>query len=102
MTPKSFKVLIYPQAERDLQDIRIYLERVLKTSPFPLLENLQGHILPLSENPFIHPLVNDPHLREKGYRHIPVDNFLIFYVVVGDVVQVRRVLYRRRDYLRVL
>lgn len=102
MSSAPFDLLIYPQAERDLQDIRIYLEQVLKTSPFPLLEKLQAHILPLTENPLIHPLVNDPHLREKGYRHIPVDNFLVFYVVIDSEVQVRRVLYGRRDYSRVL
>lgn len=102
MNADRFDVLIYPQAERDLHDIRVYLEQVLQTSPFPLLANLQAHIAPLAENPFIHPLVNDSHLREKGYRHVPVDNFLVFYVVIDLEVQVRRVLYGRRDYSRIL
>ncbi len=102
MSSEAFEVLVYPQAERDLEDIRKYLEQVLRTSPFSLLENLQAHIAPLARNPFIYSLVDDPHLNEKGYRHIPVDNFLVFYVVIDHEVQVRRVVYGRRDYSRIL
>jgi plasmid stabilization system protein ParE len=35
--------------------------------------------------------------RRYPYYRIPVRNFTIFYVVQGDVMEVRRIVYSRRD-----
>jgi len=44
------------------------------------------------------PLVKDERLSEKGYRIIPVDNYIVFYVVTKKNVQVRRIIYGKRNY----
>ena len=36
--------------------------------------------------------------RKHSYYCIPVKNFTIFYVVIGNVMEVRRILYSRRDF----
>ena len=41
-------------------------------------------------------------LAAKGYRYLIVKNYLVFYVIVGDTVQIRRILYARRDYRSLL
>ena len=42
------------------------------------------------------------HCKIKGYRYLIVGNYLVFYVIVGSVVQIRRILYARRDYKQLL
>lgn len=35
--------------------------------------------------------------RQYPYYRIYVQNYIVFYVVIGDVMEVRRILYNRRD-----
>lgn len=41
-------------------------------------------------------------LAAKGYRCLVVEKYLVFYVVERDTVQIRRILYGRRDYTALL
>ncbi len=58
-----------------------------------------GH---LEKNPFMYPLVKDQYLNQLGYHMIPIDNFLVFYIVSGNEVQIHRFLYGKRNYLEIL
>ena len=98
MSKTRYSVLIYPTAENDIKEIRTYFEEILKTSPKPLLEKLLTQIDLLEENPFIYPLLKDTYLNQLGYRMIPIDNFLVFYVIVEKEVQIHRFIYGRRNY----
>jgi addiction module RelE/StbE family toxin len=98
MSKTKYSVLIYPKAENDIRDIKTYFEEILKTSPIPLFEKLLTQIDLLEENPFIFPLLKDPYLNQLGYRMIPIDNFLVFYVITRKEVQIHRFLYGRRNY----
>ena len=48
------------------------------------------------------PKPKDLALAVKGYRYLIVKNYLVFYVIIGDTVQIRRILYARRDYRALL
>ena len=63
-----------------------------------LVEKIAG----LAQMPERCPQLNDLALRAKGYRYLLVKNYLVFFVVAGDTVQIRRVLYARRDYRALL
>ena len=52
--------------------------------------------------PFRCPRPRDTALAAKGYRYLLVEKYLVFYVVVGDTVQIRRILYARRNYQSLL
>jgi len=58
----------------------------------------------LKENPVRYPLVRDDYLASKGYRLIVVKNHLVFFIVRENLqaVSVMRVLYGRRDWMRML
>ncbi len=102
MNSKQYKVRIYPSAENDLLEIREYFEHKLKTSPNKLFQKFLETIDLIEENPFIYPLLKDPYLNQIGYRMIPVDNFLVFYVIADEEIQLHRFLYGKRDYLLIL
>jgi len=48
------------------------------------------------------PRPRDLALAAKGYRYLAVGNYLVFYMIVGPVVQIRRILYAKRDYKQLL
>jgi toxin ParE1/3/4 len=98
MIKARYSVLIYPKAENDILETKTYFEEILKTSPKPLFEKFLIQIDQLEENPFIFPLLKDIYLNQLGYRMIPIDNFLVFYVIVGKEVQIHRFIYGRRNY----
>ncbi len=102
MNSKRYKVRIYPSAESDLLEVREYFEHKLKTSPNPLFRKFLEAIDLIEENPFIFPLLKDPYLNQIGYRMIPVDNFLAFYIIENEEIQIHRFLYGKRDYLMIL
>jgi addiction module RelE/StbE family toxin len=102
MSNPTYSVLIYPRAENDLLEIKEYFENTLKTSAIPLFEKFYSNIERLEVNPLIHPLVKDVYLHQLGYRMIPIDNFLVFYIVNDKEVQIHRNLYEKRNYLSFL
>ena len=63
---------------------------------------LVEEIASLSKMPERCPRPKDLALAAKGYRYLIVKNYLVFYAVVGDTVQIRRILYARRDYWALL
>ena len=40
--------------------------------------------------------------RQFPYYRIRVRNFTVFYVVIGDIMEVRRVIYNRRDWQNII
>lgn len=99
---KNYQVLIFPLAEADLEDTKDYFRKVLKTPSTHVFEKLIEVIAYLEDNPMIYPLVKDLALREKGYRFVPIDNYLLFFVVIDRQVQIRRFLYGGRRFTSLL
>jgi len=97
-----YKVRIYPTAKRDLLEIIDYLNTLSPEAALRYYDLLTEEIASLSTMPERCPRPKDLALAAKGYRYLVVKNYLVFYVVSGDTVQIRRILYGRRDYLSLL
>ena len=98
MSKPQYSVLVFPKAEEDFVEVRTYFEERLKTSANPLFQKVLKTIDLLEENPLIFPLLKDPYLNQLGYRMVPIDNFLLFYLISGPNVEIHRFLYGRREY----
>ncbi len=94
----KYKVEIYPAAQRDLNDIVDYLNSLSPDTAIKYYDRIVESIGSLAEMPERRPLLKDPQLRLRGYRTLIVDNYMVFYVVKGDTVQIRRIIYSRRQY----
>ena len=99
---ERYKVKIYPSAQRDLRDIVDYLNTLSPSAALRYYDKLTQEIANLSTMPERCPRPRDLALAAKGYRYLIVENYLIFYVVSGGTVQIRRILYGRRDYRALL
>ncbi len=99
---RSYKVKIYPTAQQDLAEIVDYLNTLSADAALRYYDMLVDEIASLSTMPERCPHPRDLALTAKGYRYLIVRDYLVFYMVVGDTVQIRRILYGRRDYRSIL
>lgn len=95
---------ISPAARNDLLEIRDYISEDLENPKAALLvvRKITDSIGTLRD----HALIGTP-LRaiaevESDYRYLVCDSYMVFYRVAGRDVFVDRILYGRRDYLRIL
>ncbi|NLB41552.1 MAG: type II toxin-antitoxin system RelE/ParE family toxin [Clostridiales bacterium] len=99
MQEKSYKLRYIPKYEKDLNVIVDYIVYKLHNpnSAIKLMDKIESAILgrlkyPLSFEPF-----QSVRKRMTPYYRIYVDNFTVYYVVIDDVMEVRRILYKGRD-----
>lgn len=94
----SYKLRILPAAQKDMQEIVDYVNTLSPQAAFRLYDDIVEGILSLSEMPMRQTLLKAPELRLKGYRALQVKNYMVFYVVLDNVVQIRRILYAKRQF----
>ena len=99
---ETYEVKIYPAAKQDLLDIIDYLNALSPDAALRYYDLLTEEIASLSYMPERCPHPKDLALAAKGYRCLVVKKYLVFYVVKGDTVQIRRILYGRRAYSSLL
>lgn len=99
---EQYEVRIFPTAKQDLLDVIDYLNTLSQDAALEYYDRLTGEIASLSTMPERCPRPRDLALAAKGYRYWVVGNYLVFYVVVRNTVQIRRILYARRDYKHLL
>lgn len=99
---ETYKIKIYPTAKQDLEEVIGYLNTLSPDAASKYYDLLVEEIASLSKMPERCPKPKDLALAVKGYRYLIVKNYLVFYVIIGDTVQIRRILYARRDYSALL
>ena len=99
---EQYEIRIFPTAKQDLLDVIDYLNTLSRDSALKCYDRLVSEIASLSTMPERCPRPRDLALAAQGYRYLVVGNYLVFYVVAGNTVQIRRILYARRDYKKLL
>lgn len=99
MDGKHYKLRILPLFEDDLNEIVDYIAYHLKnpSAAERLIDDAETAIyerLSCAESFEPYPSTKQ---REYPYYPIQIRNFTIFYVVIGETMEVRRILYSRRD-----
>lgn len=99
MDEKHYKLKILPLFEDDLNEIVDYITNRLQNpiAAENLVDAVESAIrerLTCAES--FEPYHSAKERRYPYYR-ISVKNFTVFYVVIGDVMEVRRIVYSRRD-----
>ena len=101
-----FQIQIAEAAQQDLAGIVDYIANHLRERQTALnqLARLQEAIDSLQEMPERQSLVHDNYLSLLGIRKIPVDNYLVFYLVDNNrhIVHIIRVLYAKREWEKLL
>jgi len=94
----KYKIKIFPTAQNDLLEIIEYLNTLSPQTALKYYDLIVESIGSLAELPERCPLAKDPQLRLRGYRALLVKSYIVFYVVSGNTVEIRRILYVKRQY----
>ena len=91
-------------AQADLAGIKSYIAKDLENPSVALstVRNITKDIRRLREHSMIGTSLSSIADVESDYRFLVTGSYLTFYRVYGSYVYVDRVLYGRRDYLRIL
>lgn len=92
------RVEYLPLAERDIVDIVDYIARDRPQSARAFVDRLDRAAGRLAVFPRSGKRPNDERLRRLGYRVLVVDGYLLFYVIVGAAVQIRRTIHGARRF----
>ena len=95
---KKYKIEYLPIASRDIIEILEYIKTDNPQAALQLLNELDSNISNLESFPYIGVVLKDFRLNRLGYRMLIVDNYLVFYVVLDDVIEIRRIIYGKRKY----
>ena len=101
-----YDIDITEPAEQDIRKTIEYIDEELhnRTAAEKLLNDVEDAIFSLSEMPQRYRLVSDRVLASQGIRFLPVNNYLVFYVVREEakMVVIERFLYKRRNWATIL
>ena len=94
------EVIVTEAAQDDLIEIIEYIVNDNPTAAINLADEIENNILGLGDFPDMGAIPKKRQLAMKGYRILVVNNFLVFYVVVGVIVEIRRIISSKRNYAR--
>ncbi|NLB42677.1 MAG: type II toxin-antitoxin system RelE/ParE family toxin [Clostridiales bacterium] len=102
----NYTIKMTPKAADDLDNIYQYISEELfaTSSAANILEKIEKGIMGLGQFPFSCNYVADEYLRNKGYRKLIIDNYVVFYLIEeeNDKVIIMRVLYGKQKYENLL
>lgn len=96
---KKYRLQFFPTVYQDIDEITDYIKNTLKNpiAAENLLDRIGGAIKDRLEAPESFAVWESMGERPYPYRRINVGNYSVWYVVIDDVMEVRRVLYAKRD-----
>lgn len=100
----SYKIKFTAPANQDILKAIQYIAFSLNNPTAAVSLNIlvQAKINSLPDFPEKYPLVNDISLAYQQIRYIPVDNYLIFYKINKNEIQILRFLYAKSNWLNIL
>ena len=96
----NYNVLIAPAAQSDLLGVMEYIATLIPEEAARYNELFMAEAETLRTTPKSCPFARDPQLRLRGYRTLAVEDYIFFFVMNGSTVEIRRILYAKRQYDR--
>lgn len=101
---KKYEIRYLSLFQTDLLETAYYISDILENpeAALKLVDDVENAILKRSQNPQDYEPFHSKHKRKYPYYRIYIRNYIVFYVVIGDIMEVRRFLYNKRnveDYL---
>ena len=102
MERKRYKLRFLPLFEEDLGEIVDYLSLQLQNPAAAenLVDEVQAAIRARLNDAEAFEPYRSARERQYPYYRIYVKNYTVFYVVIDDVMEVRRILYSKRNFVK--
>ncbi len=102
----GYSIKFTKEAYADLNEIVAYISESLAnpSAATAVVNELEDKLRYVQETPNMYELCLNPYLSEKSYRKFSVKNYIVFYKVseTAGTVYIMRIIYGRRDYLKLL
>ena len=98
----KYKIHYLEISKNDLDQIFEYILRDNPASALKILDEIDEGITQLSQFPKLGKLPKDDKLKAFGYRVLIVANYLVFYIIKEDIIEIHRILHGSRDYQNIL
>ena len=104
MEEKRYELRILPLFEEKLQETADYIAFRLRNpiAAEDFVDAVEAAILERLKAPEAFEPYRSKKDRRYVYYAIPVKNYLVFYVVIGHVMEVRTLVYGRRDLTKII
>jgi len=96
---KAYTLTYLPTFEQDVSEIRDYIATNLQnpSAALRLIEDVEKAIKKRLLNPLGFKPYHSKRSRKQPYYRINIRSYSVFYVVIGDVMEVRRFVYAKRN-----
>ena len=98
----EYNIKISSPAQNDFLEIAERIKMLPPEETSEHFENILTKTRILATGPDTCPYARDSQLRLRGYRMLTVDDYIYFFVISEKTVIIRRILYARRQYDRLM
>jgi addiction module RelE/StbE family toxin len=95
---KKLKIRYLPIAQQDLIEIFDYIKEDNPSAATSFINKIDKSISKLELFPQLGVVPKDDRLEFLGYRMLVIDNYLVFYVLFENFVEIRRIIHGSRKY----
>lgn len=101
---KQFILEYSSEAKQDLIQIKRYIKYTLNEIEIAekLISKILNEINKLKIHPEIFPIIDDEFIRKLELRKLIVDNYIVFYRIQNNSIQIVRIIYAKRNYINLL
>ena len=101
---EKYNIEYSKESKQDLIGIKQYIKYNLQESEIAekLISKIRKEINDLKDNPEIYTIIDDDIIRKLEIRKLIVDNYIIFYRIKDNDIQIVRVMYGRRNWINLL
>lgn len=100
MEKNKYQLKIFPLAQLDMKQIFDYItvELCNPTAAIGLINDFEKAFSIVCKFPESCPYINNEYVKDKSLRKLVVNNYIAFYRIRDNEIQVVRVLYGMRNY----
>jgi len=101
---KNYKLHLSLQIERDLSEIIFYMQKLgtYESNISTFLDGIYAAFEFLQATPLMEQSLDSRVDVPTGMRFYVISQHIIFYEIVGDVIEVPRIIPEKKDYIRIL
>ena len=101
---KEYNIEYSKEAKQDLIGIKRYIKYNLQepNTAQKLISKIKMEIDQLKNNPTIYAIIEDELIRKLEIRKLIVNNYIVFYRIKNENVQIVRIMYGRRNWINLL
>ena len=97
---EAYSVVIYPAAQSDFLSFIELIHTLTPEEADQCFDRFIDEVEALRKSPKSCSFTRDSMLRLRGYRMLAIDDYMLFFVINGNNIEIRRILYSKRQYDR--